>query len=283
MVPVDGRSRQPPPGSRGDPRRGRVVLHSALGGDLDGERPGGRRGPLLPRPPGPVPVHGCGSTARCPSAGRHGSTTRSATFVGRAAPAGSGEPGPIVVRHRYVGRGMREDIVVRNFGDEPAYVEVEVEVEADFAAGARGPGRRGRRGAGRARGSSGPGGSCSCGAAAVAGRLPGHGVHGRRRRAAATLRWEAIIPARRRRSVSVSVCADRRRRRGRARPRASQPVERAVPPAGPLAAGGPVGVDRPRRHWSRRSPAAPRTSARCGCSTPTSRSGRWWPPARRGG
>ena len=37
------------------------------------------------------------------------------------------------MRHRYVGNGMREDIVVRNLGRETAGVLLLLEVDADFA------------------------------------------------------------------------------------------------------------------------------------------------------
>jgi glycogen debranching enzyme len=39
----------------------------------------------------------------------------------------------MIERRRYVGRGMREDLVVRNFGEEPAYCGVEFRFGADFA------------------------------------------------------------------------------------------------------------------------------------------------------
>ena len=39
----------------------------------------------------------------------------------------------LVQRERYVGAGMREDIIVRNFGPEPAAVTIDIEVDADFA------------------------------------------------------------------------------------------------------------------------------------------------------
>jgi len=58
----------------------------------------------------------------------------SATFVSRCQPkAGRADSTLVVFRHRYVGRGMREDIVLRNFGDEPTYCSVELFVKADFA------------------------------------------------------------------------------------------------------------------------------------------------------
>jgi glycogen debranching enzyme len=39
----------------------------------------------------------------------------------------------MVFRHRYVGRGMREDIVVHNFSEEPAFCAIELVVGCDFA------------------------------------------------------------------------------------------------------------------------------------------------------
>jgi len=58
----------------------------------------------------------------------------SAKFVGRSLPrSGRADSTLVVFRSRYVGRGMREDIVVRNFGEEPAFCSIELIVEADFA------------------------------------------------------------------------------------------------------------------------------------------------------
>jgi len=58
----------------------------------------------------------------------------SARFVGRSAPRpGRADSTLMVFRSRYVGRGMREDIVVRNFGEEPAFCSIQLVVEADFA------------------------------------------------------------------------------------------------------------------------------------------------------
>jgi glycogen debranching enzyme len=57
-----------------------------------------------------------------------------ATFVSRTRPrAGRADSTLMVVRTRYVGRGMREDVVIRNFGDEPAYCAIELTYGADFA------------------------------------------------------------------------------------------------------------------------------------------------------
>jgi glycogen debranching enzyme len=58
----------------------------------------------------------------------------SAAFVARDQPAaGRADSHLLVFRHRYVGRGMREDISVRNFGREPAFCHVEIAIECDFA------------------------------------------------------------------------------------------------------------------------------------------------------
>ena len=55
-------------------------------------------------------------------------------FVGRAAPrAGHVEGTVIVERHRMVGQGMREDIRLRNYGAEPAGVDLSLTADADFA------------------------------------------------------------------------------------------------------------------------------------------------------
>ncbi|MGQ0743193.1 MAG: amylo-alpha-1,6-glucosidase [Acidimicrobiales bacterium] len=57
-----------------------------------------------------------------------------ATFVLRAAPrAGRADSSLLVLRYRWVGRGMREDIVIRNYGEEPAFCALELAAEADFA------------------------------------------------------------------------------------------------------------------------------------------------------
>jgi len=57
-----------------------------------------------------------------------------AEFVGRApVRPGQVEPTVVVERHRYVGSGMREDITLRNYGQEPAGVEVRLLVDCDFA------------------------------------------------------------------------------------------------------------------------------------------------------
>ena len=57
-----------------------------------------------------------------------------ATFVGRIPPRrGRADSTLMVLRNRYVGDGMREDIVLLNVGPEAAGVLITVAVEADFA------------------------------------------------------------------------------------------------------------------------------------------------------
>jgi glycogen debranching enzyme len=56
------------------------------------------------------------------------------TFVSRRPPRpGTADSTLLVVRKRYVGNGMREDIVVRNLGREAAGVRLQLAVDADFA------------------------------------------------------------------------------------------------------------------------------------------------------
>ena len=113
--------------------------------------------------PGSCPAGPCGSTARPPRAlARAVPDPYSATFVARTRPRpGRADSNLMVERRRYVGRGMREDLVVRNFGEEPAYCAVELVYGADFAdlfavkeARVTGPRRAGRRSRGRRRWSS---------------------------------------------------------------------------------------------------------------------------------
>ncbi|MFZ4584734.1 MAG: glycogen debranching N-terminal domain-containing protein [Acidimicrobiia bacterium] len=55
-------------------------------------------------------------------------------FVARSVPnPGRADSQFLVVRTRYVGNGMREDIEVRNFGEEAAFCDLELLFEADFA------------------------------------------------------------------------------------------------------------------------------------------------------
>jgi len=58
----------------------------------------------------------------------------SATFVSRCPPRpGRADSTLMVFRRRYVGQGMREDIVISNFGDEPTFCSVELFIDCDFA------------------------------------------------------------------------------------------------------------------------------------------------------
>ncbi len=55
-------------------------------------------------------------------------------FIARRPPrTGTADSTLLVVRHRYVGNGMREDISVRNLGSETAGVGLVLEVDSDFA------------------------------------------------------------------------------------------------------------------------------------------------------
>jgi len=56
----------------------------------------------------------------------------SASFVGRGR-AGDGSRTLLVRRDRHVGRGMREDVTISNFGEEPAFCSVVWCLDADFA------------------------------------------------------------------------------------------------------------------------------------------------------
>jgi glycogen debranching enzyme len=58
----------------------------------------------------------------------------SATFVSRRAPAAGQDDSTLMVfRSRFVGQGMREDLTIRNFGDEDTICLVEAFIDADFA------------------------------------------------------------------------------------------------------------------------------------------------------
>jgi glycogen debranching enzyme len=57
-----------------------------------------------------------------------------ATFLGRSAPAeGHADAEVVILRHRHVGQGMRERIVVRNHGLRPVPMALHLAVDADFA------------------------------------------------------------------------------------------------------------------------------------------------------
>jgi glycogen debranching enzyme len=56
-----------------------------------------------------------------------------ATFIGRARSRQGPGSGLLIERSRYVGNGMREDIVIRNLTSDPITTEVRVIADADFA------------------------------------------------------------------------------------------------------------------------------------------------------
>jgi glycogen debranching enzyme len=57
-----------------------------------------------------------------------------ATFVGRSHPRpGRAESTVLVTRNRYVGDGLREDLIMQNFADEAVGLEVSLAIEADLA------------------------------------------------------------------------------------------------------------------------------------------------------
>src|SRR5918997_1667699 len=138
----------------------------------------------------------------------HRDEPAAATFVGRVPgpPPGDGPvvPGPLVVRRRTLAAGMRDDIEVRNRGDEPSYVEIEIDLGADLA-----PLSVVRDG-GTLPDPVAPGGAGPHEVLFVRGRGPGRvgcrvtatdGVVAR----GAALCWEAIVPARGTRSFTLVV------------------------------------------------------------------------------
>ncbi len=56
----------------------------------------------------------------------------SALFVSHVGPWLTGG-NLVVIRRRYIGRGMREDVTIHNFGEAPASCSIELLVDADFA------------------------------------------------------------------------------------------------------------------------------------------------------
>jgi glycogen debranching enzyme len=56
------------------------------------------------------------------------------TFIARARPqAGRADSAVLVLRHRYVGAGMREDLVLRNLAGRPVTCTLSITADADFA------------------------------------------------------------------------------------------------------------------------------------------------------
>src|SRR4051795_1680951 len=56
-----------------------------------------------------------------------------AVFVGRMAPKSDPDGQLLIFRTRYVGQGMREDIVLRNYAEQDVSCALTIEVDADFA------------------------------------------------------------------------------------------------------------------------------------------------------
>jgi glycogen debranching enzyme len=57
-----------------------------------------------------------------------------ATFVSRGSPMeGRADSSLLVLRDRHVGRGLREDVEIRNYGRDDVLAQVSLEVDADFA------------------------------------------------------------------------------------------------------------------------------------------------------
>ena len=58
----------------------------------------------------------------------------SAVLAARTRPTpGKADSHLMIFRSRWIGRGLREDIEIRNFGDEPAYCSLTLTVDTDFA------------------------------------------------------------------------------------------------------------------------------------------------------
>ena len=95
--------------------------------------------------PDPLPVRTPGQ--RSPDRTAVGGHRRSLLFHVRLpvpAPPGRADSTLMVFRSRYVGQGMREDIAIRNFGDEPSFCSVELFVGVRLRRPVRGQGGTGR-------------------------------------------------------------------------------------------------------------------------------------------
>jgi glycogen debranching enzyme len=62
-----------------------------------------------------------------------GSEPFSATYVARGRPVSAVESTTLVVRRRWVGSGMRENLEVHNYDDQPAHHRLDLNVASDFA------------------------------------------------------------------------------------------------------------------------------------------------------
>ena len=189
----------------------------------------------------------------------------------------------MVERRRYVGRGMREDLVVRNFGEEPAYCAIELVYGADFAD--LFAVKEGRAAESGERDVTDEGGSL----------LFSHenGAHRRSLRISFSqpavldgniARWEVIIASKGTWTLCQQFTCGIDDDEIEPRWLCGQPIARAKP-AERMAAwrrSVPVARHRPRGLCGPSWPAAPRTSGPCASSTPTTRSAPWWPPGPPG-
>lgn len=153
----------------------------------------------------------------------------SGSFVLRDVPrAGRADSSLLMERRRFVGNGLREDLIVRNFGREPAYCELELSLGADYAGlfdvkegrveVESGPGtpvgdRRITFDAGRSRANRGTHFDFS-----VSGALTERSV-----------RWQVVVPPREDWSVCIEITAIIDGHELKPRHRCGQPVERSMP------------------------------------------------------
>ena len=182
------------------------------------------------------------------------------------------------------GRGMREDVTVHNYGEEPAFCAIELAVRLRLRRPVRGQGEPGREGGRPHRRMRGLDGHVQLLAGQLPPRRPPRLLGSRRTSKTRVATFEFIVRARRR-LVAVRA-ADARHRRpgghaalpvrrpGRARhaERAARGVARATCPGSPPTT----------TRSSTCSPARPRTSPRCGSSTPNNPTAPSSPPARPG-
>ena len=152
-----------------------------------------------------------------------------AAFIGRLPPpaGAAADAGLLVVRHRYIGDGMREDITIRNTARRPAQVTVTLAAAADFADLFEV--KAGRAGPAAAR-------MAAAGAALTFDAHHGHRSHGLLVRgdgnpaaAGRGLCWEAVVPARGDWTVTVEVIPVRDGVPMTLHHPRGQPVEQAFP------------------------------------------------------
>ncbi len=205
------------------------------------------------------------------------------TFVLRSRPPEGQADSPLLLfRYRYVGRGMREDLVIHNYGEEAAYCSLELVVNVDFAdlfdvkeSRPRPDGDvlmeavngdlvfRYRRGAVRK-------------GARIA-------IAGAPQLSANVASFELIVPARGRWSTCVQLTPIIEEEEIEPRYRCGSPVNRSTPQERWSSGGATSPLSRPiTPNCAPSSTAAPRTWARCASSTRTSQNGRSSPPAPPG-